>query len=105
MSFYLRGRSLAAEDTHLTKANSSDPFYKLLVRDSAGKFVCINQSKHISQNLNPSWEAVEVRGEQLAGATELKVEVWGHDARTPTPTPTLTLTLTLTPAPDPNAYP
>ena len=26
------GRSLAAEDTNLTRANSSDPFYKLLVK-------------------------------------------------------------------------
>ena len=31
VAFHLRGRNLAAEDTHLTKANSSDPFYKLLV--------------------------------------------------------------------------
>ena len=112
VAFYLRGRSLAAEDTHLTKANSSDPFYKLLVRDSAGKFVCINQSKHISQDLNPTWAAVEVRGDQLVGATELKVEVWDHDANpspnpspSPSPNPSPTPTPTPTPTPSPNQAP
>ena len=37
------------------------------------------QVSHISQDLNPTWAAVEVRGDQLVGATELKVEVWDYD--------------------------
>ena len=50
--------------------------------DSAGKFVCINQSTHLNHH-NPTWEVVEVRGEQLGSATELKVEVWDHDMTGP----------------------
>ena len=54
-------------------------YFALLKPDAAGKLVEICRSKHISSNLNPSWEPVEVKAEVLGGARVLTLQVWDHD--------------------------
>ena len=75
LSFSLRGHKLAALDKKLFSKDSSDPFYKLEVKDSGGKWVSIAKSKTIMKTLDPQWEPVEVAAEQLGGARELKVKL------------------------------
>jgi len=54
-------------------------YFALLKQDASGKLVEICRSKHISSNLNPSWEPVEVKAEVLGGARVLTLQVWDHD--------------------------
>ena len=54
-------------------------YFTLLAPDNQGTLVQIAKSKHINQNLNPTWEPVEVSSEVLGQARELKLQVWDHD--------------------------
>ena len=62
-------------DKNIIRADSSDPYFALLKLDAAGKPVEICRSKHISSDLNPSWEPVELRAEILGDARELTLHV------------------------------
>ena len=83
VSFQLRGADLAAKDKKLLGKNSSDPYYVLRAAGASGQPVELGRSKEIMKELNPSWEAVEVRRGDLTLTLTLTV--------------TLTLALTLTP--------
>ena len=61
VSFQLRGADLAAKDKRLVGKNTSDPYYVLKAASASG-LVELGRSKEIMKELNPTWEAVEVRG-------------------------------------------
>ena len=42
--------------------NTSDPYYVLKAASASGQLVELGRSKEIMKELNPTWEAVEVRG-------------------------------------------
>ena len=62
VSFQLRGADLAAKDKRLVGKNTSDPYYVLKAASAGGQQVELGRSKEIMKELNPTWEAVEVRG-------------------------------------------
>ena len=62
VSFQLRGADLAAKDKRLVGKNTSDPYYVLKAASASGQQVELGRSKEIMKELNPTWEAVEVRG-------------------------------------------
>ena len=88
LSFRLHGAGLAPEDRNLSLSNlsmaknSSDPYYILQTRDPiSGSQRKLGRSNTVRRELNPNWDALEVRVEQP------------------------TLTLTLNPNPNPNPKP
>ena len=71
LSFRLHGVSLAPEDRNLSLSNlsmsknSSDPYYILQTRDPiTGSQRKLGRSNTVRRQLNPDWDALEVRVER-----------------------------------------
>ena len=84
MSFQLRGADLAAKDKKLIGKNTSDPYFvlKAASASASGQLVELGRSREILKELNPTWEAVEVRGsalQELRATRSVRIEVYDWD--------------------------
>ena len=76
LSFRLHGVGLAPEDRNLSLSNlsmsknSSDPYYILQTRDPiSGSQRKLGRSNTVRRELNPNWDALEVRVEACSALT------------------------------------